>query len=109
MHFTKPFTLCRRQAAIIHGYKQLRKVVNDPALSHLLVREVFPGTNVTSDDDLWHAIQEGSLTFHHPVSQQSLHRQLVLILEDSARHRGFGHRRGRQDMARQGITGHTCD
>jgi len=61
------------KAAILYGYKQLRKVVTDPALSPVLLKEVYPGANVTSDEDLWKAIQKASLTFHHPVRIQSCH------------------------------------
>ncbi|KAL8727917.1 MAG: hypothetical protein Q9181_005530 [Wetmoreana brouardii] len=55
------------KAAILYGYKQLRKVVSDPAISPVLVKEIYPGANVTSDADLWDAIARGSSTFHHPV------------------------------------------
>lgn len=55
------------KAAILYGYKELRKVFADPALTPVLVKEIYPGANVTSDADLWHAISGGSLTFHHPV------------------------------------------
>jgi choline dehydrogenase len=57
------------KAAILYGYKQLRKVVADPSIAPKLAKEIYPGANVTSDDDLWHAITQGSLSFHHPVSE----------------------------------------
>ena len=59
------------KAAILYGYKELRKVLADPAIAPVLVREIYPGANVTSDADLWQAIAGGSLTFHHPVSSTS--------------------------------------
>lgn len=53
---------------MLHGYKRLRDVWADKSLSSLVVREVFPGSDVTSDEDLWRAIQNSATTFHHPVS-----------------------------------------
>ncbi|PVH95099.1 GMC oxidoreductase [Periconia macrospinosa] len=60
------------KAAILYGYKQLRKIVADPAISPVLIREIYPGTHVTSDADLWHAITQGSSTFHHPLGTVAL-------------------------------------
>ena len=45
----------------------MRKIFSDPSVTPLLLKEIYPGANVTSDTDLWHAIAVGSLTFHHPV------------------------------------------
>ena len=55
------------KAAILHGYKRMREVFSSPQLAPILVRELYPGTNVTSDADLMHAIAGASLSFHHPV------------------------------------------
>lgn len=54
---------------MLHGYKRLRDVWADKSLSKLVVREVFPGSDVVSDEDLWRAIQNSATTFHHPVSE----------------------------------------
>lgn len=54
---------------MIHGYKRLRDVWADKSLSKLVVREVYPGPDVVSDEDLWRAIQNSATTFHHPVSE----------------------------------------
>lgn len=56
------------KAAMLHGYKRLRDVWANPSLNKLVVREVYPGSDVVSDDDLWRAIQNSATTFHHPVS-----------------------------------------
>lgn len=60
------------KAAMLHGYKRLRDVWADKSLSKLVVREVFPGPDVVSDEDLWRAIQNSATTFHHPVSDLGL-------------------------------------
>lgn len=56
------------KAAMIYGYKLLRKVMSNPAITPVLVRELYPGSNVTSDQDIWKAISGGSVSYHHPVS-----------------------------------------
>lgn len=63
------FRILGDKAAMLHGYKRLRDVWADKSLSKLVVREVFPGSDVTSDEDLWRAIQNSATTFHHPVSE----------------------------------------
>ncbi|KAH8759777.1 GMC oxidoreductase-domain-containing protein [Diaporthe sp. PMI_573] len=64
------------KAAMLHGYKRLRDVWANPSLSKLIVREVYPGSDVVSDEDLWRAIQNSATTFHHPVGTVSLGRVL---------------------------------
>lgn len=54
---------------MLHGYKRLRDVWADKSLSKLVVREVFPGSDVVSDEDLWRSIQNSATTFHHPVCE----------------------------------------
>jgi len=60
------------KAAILYGYKQLRKVVQNPEIAPILGREIYPGANVTSDEDLWNAIAGGSMSFHHPLGTVAL-------------------------------------
>lgn len=60
------------KAAILHGYKKIRAAFADPAVTPILVREIFPGSNVTSDEDLWTAIQQTATSFHHPVRRISI-------------------------------------
>ena len=42
--------------------------MSDPNLSPFILREVYPGTNITSDADIWNAIAGSAESFHHPVS-----------------------------------------
>lgn len=55
------------RAAILYAYKQYREILASPELSTWAVAEIFPGANVTSDDEIWAAIQTTSGSFHHPV------------------------------------------
>ena len=72
------------KAAILYGYKLLREVVRQPEFSNLIVREIFPGANVTSDDELWRAISQGAASFHHPVCDLPL-PPLVDLADESSR------------------------
>lgn len=55
------------KAAIMYAYKQYREIVSSPELRPLAPAELFPGANVTSDADIWAAIQMTSGSFHHPI------------------------------------------
>lgn len=66
---TTPLSNVGDKAAMLHGYKRLRDVWANPSLNKLVVREVYPGSDVVSDEDLWRAIQNSATTFHHPVSE----------------------------------------
>lgn len=60
------------KAAILYGYKKLREIMGNSATAQSIVREVFPGSSVTSDHDLWKAISQGAVTFHHPLGTVAL-------------------------------------
>ncbi|RYP10929.1 hypothetical protein DL764_000365 [Monosporascus ibericus] len=60
------------RAAILYGYKELRSLLNCDSLKPILTKELFPSANVTSDDDIWAAIQETARSWHHPVGTVSL-------------------------------------
>ncbi|KAK4234119.1 hypothetical protein C8A03DRAFT_18919 [Achaetomium macrosporum] len=60
------------RAAVLYGYKQLRSILQSAELKPLLPTELFPGPNVTTDADIWAAIQESSRSWHHPVGTLAL-------------------------------------
>lgn len=64
------------KAMILYGYKKLREVMQSHHLAPLIVKEIFPGANVTSDEDLWHAVQASAQTFHHPLGTVALAKVL---------------------------------
>lgn len=97
------------KAAILYGYKELRKVMSDPAITPVLVKELYPGANITSDEDLWTAISQSALSFHHPVStlaSTSVAHSTDLLADGHSLARQGG--RG-QDVAHQGSEGDPCD
>lgn len=60
------------RAAIIYAYKRYREIVSSPELRPWAPVEFYPGANVTSDADIWAAIQNTSGSFHHPVGTVAL-------------------------------------
>lgn len=65
------------KAAMIYAYKKLRDdVLGTDAVKSLTVRELYPGTNVTSDEDIWAAIQKQSYSFRHPVGTVAIGKAL---------------------------------
>ncbi|KAI0972481.1 choline dehydrogenase [Xylaria arbuscula] len=60
------------KAAILYAYRQVREVFNSKAMAQYVTSELYPGTNVTSDEGLWAAIQRTSSSWHHPVGTTSL-------------------------------------
>lgn len=60
------------KAAILYGYKKLRSILQSSIMAPVVVREVFPGANVTSDENIFAAIQKSAQTFHHPLGTVAL-------------------------------------
>ncbi|ERF75910.1 hypothetical protein EPUS_01276 [Endocarpon pusillum Z07020] len=60
------------RAAMLYGYKELRGLMQSDELRGFVTAELFPGPNVTSDDAIWAAIQQGSQSFHHPGGTTAL-------------------------------------
>ena len=55
------------KAALLWGYKKLRQIMASAELKSVVKQELYPGSNVTSDHDIWAAIQQQSYSFHHPL------------------------------------------
>ncbi|KAK3898729.1 hypothetical protein C8A05DRAFT_37684 [Staphylotrichum tortipilum] len=60
------------RAAVVAGYKRLRGLFASPQLQAHAPTELYPGADVTADDELWAAIQQGSQSWHHPVGTTAL-------------------------------------
>lgn len=60
------------KAAILYAYKQLRSILESHELSQYEVTEIFPGANVTTDEQIWEAIQQSASSFHHPLGTVAL-------------------------------------
>lgn len=64
------------KAAIIYSYKKVRAVLEQPDVAKLTVKELYPGANVTSDEDIWAAIQGNTFSFRHPVGTVAIGKAL---------------------------------
>ena len=60
------------KAAIMYAYKQLRSILKSDDMKSVVVREIFPGPNVTTDAEIWQAIQQTAMSFHHVVGTVAL-------------------------------------
>lgn len=63
-------------SAILWGYKKLRSIMESPDFDGVVKREVYPGSNVTSDADIMGALKASSQSFHHVLGSVSLGRVL---------------------------------
>ncbi|KAF2167950.1 GMC oxidoreductase [Zasmidium cellare ATCC 36951] len=64
------------RAVILWGYKALRRVLASDWLKPLIVKEIYPGSNVTSDEGLMQAIRGGAQSYHHPMGTVALGKVL---------------------------------
>ncbi|OJJ77427.1 hypothetical protein ASPBRDRAFT_190734 [Aspergillus brasiliensis CBS 101740] len=55
------------RAVMLWSYKKLREILSSDPLKSVIIQEWYPGPNVTSDQDVWSAIQQQSYSFHHPL------------------------------------------
>lgn len=60
------------KAAMLYGYKELRSLMQSDELKRFTTTELFPGSNVTTDDAIWAAIQQSSQSWHHPMGTVAL-------------------------------------
>ncbi|KAM7212990.1 hypothetical protein V8F06_011644 [Rhypophila decipiens] len=61
------------KAAVVWGYKQLRAIFRSSDIfGKYLVRELNPGEDVVTDDQLWKGIQKTSNSWHHPIGTTAL-------------------------------------
>ena len=60
------------RAAVLWGYKAVRRVLASDWLKPLIVKEIYPGSNVTSDEGLMEAIRGGAQSYHHPMGTVAL-------------------------------------
>ncbi|KUI53793.1 Choline dehydrogenase, mitochondrial [Cytospora mali] len=60
------------KAAIIAAYQSLREVMKEDPVSSLITEELYPGSAVSTDDEVWAAIQNHTYSFRHPVGTVAL-------------------------------------
>ncbi|KAL4912428.1 GMC oxidoreductase-domain-containing protein [Aspergillus aurantiobrunneus] len=60
------------RAAIMHGYRMLQNITQDPEFAQFIVRPLHPAQPPTNDEELWSAISHGASSFHHPLGTVAL-------------------------------------
>ncbi|KAL7626787.1 hypothetical protein AAE478_003561 [Parahypoxylon ruwenzoriense] len=63
-------------ALAVYGYKRLLTMMRSDTMRSVTENEIYPGSNVTSDDDIRAALKEAARSFHHPVGSCSLGKVL---------------------------------
>ena len=75
--------------AFIDGLKILRKVLAAPALKSYCAGEVYPGSNVTSDEDLLEFCRQTGSTAYHPTSTCQMRNDPHAMVGQRLRLRGI--------------------
>lgn len=70
--YTNYYATQADRAAIIAGYKLLIKITENEQIKAVTVNKVFPTTELTTDDEIWAAIQ----SFHHPMGTVAIGKAL---------------------------------
>ncbi|KAI1457784.1 GMC oxidoreductase [Annulohypoxylon moriforme] len=71
-------------AVALYGYKRLLSMMRSSTMQSVIVNEVYPGSNVTSDEDITVAFKAAARSFHHPVGTNSLGK----VLDESFKVKG---------------------
>ncbi|HLZ02855.1 MAG TPA: choline dehydrogenase [Bradyrhizobium sp.] len=77
------------RAAFIDGIRILRKILAAPALKSYCVDEVYPGANVTSDEDLLDFCRKTGSTVYHPTSTCRMGNDPLAVVDQRLRVRGI--------------------
>ena len=75
--------------AFIDGPKILRKILAVPALKSCCAGEVYPGSNVTSDEDLLEFCRQTGSTVYHPTSTCRMGNDPLAVVDQRLRLRGI--------------------
>ena len=77
------------RAAFIEGVKVLRKILAAPALKPYVVEEVYPGSKVTSDEDILAFCRQTGSTVYHPTSTCRMGNDPLAVVDQRLRVRGI--------------------
>ncbi|KAI1384857.1 GMC oxidoreductase [Hypoxylon trugodes] len=72
-------------AAALYGYKRLLAMMRSDTMRHVVVNEIYPGSNVTSDADIKVALMNAARSFRHPAGTCAL----GTVLDQSFRVKGM--------------------
>jgi choline dehydrogenase len=77
------------RAAFIDGIQILRKILAAPALKAYCVEEVYPGADVTSDEDVLDFCRKTGSTVYHPTSTCRMGNDPMAVVDQRLRVRGI--------------------
>jgi choline dehydrogenase len=75
--------------AFIDGLKVLRKILAAPALKPFSAGEVYPGSSVTSDEDLLEFCRQNGSTVYHPTSTCRMGNDQLAVVDQRLKLRGI--------------------
>ncbi|MCH9673279.1 MAG: GMC family oxidoreductase N-terminal domain-containing protein [Gammaproteobacteria bacterium] len=74
---------------VLRGMRKIRDVAAQPALARHIVREVRPGPEATSDEDLLNYVRDSAQTSWHPISSCRMGRGDDDVVDHELRVRGI--------------------
>jgi choline dehydrogenase len=77
------------RAAFIDGMRILRNILAAPALKNYCVEEVYPGADVTSDEDVLDFCRKTGSTVYHPTSTCRMGNDPMAVVDQRLRVRGI--------------------
>ena len=77
------------RTAFIDGIRILRKILAAPALKPYTVEEVYPGSKVTSDEDMLDYCRKTGSTVYHPTSTCRMGSDPLAVVDQRLRVRGI--------------------
>ena len=76
--------------ALLAAVRLCREIAAQPALVHWGAREIFPGPDVATDDDLRRYIRQNVITYHHPVGTCKMGVDELAVVDPELRVYGTG-------------------
>jgi len=77
------------RAAFIDGIRILRKILAAPSMKPYIVKEVYPGSEKTSDEDLLEFCRKSGSTVYHPTSTCRMGNDPLAVVDQRLRVRGI--------------------
>jgi choline dehydrogenase len=75
--------------AFVDGLRILRKILAAPALRNYCAGEVYPGSGVTSDEDLLEFCRQNGSTVYHPTSTCRMGNDSLAVVDQRLKLRGI--------------------
>lgn len=74
---------------LTEGLKIARRVANQPALSHYVVKELRPGPSVVSDEELLEYIKDSGQSSYHPIGTCRMGNDAMAVVDPQLRVHGI--------------------